>query len=64
VRGKVGVVVRLDPATPLPDLEAHTDERRREPICCVRFVADELWGLGDGDAVHVDLWSSYLEAAR
>jgi hypothetical protein len=45
----------------VPDIEAHSDERRREPICCVRFEARALWGT-DGDAVHVDLWSSYLEA--
>jgi nitrile hydratase len=64
VRGKVGTVVRLDPPAPLPDLEAHTDERRREPICCVRFEAADLWGASrPDDAVHVDLWSSYLEAA-
>ena len=64
VRGKVGVVVRVDPATPLPDLEAHTDERRPEANCCVRFEARELWGIeGSSDVVHVDLWASYLEDA-
>jgi nitrile hydratase len=62
VRGKVGVVVRVDAPSSVPDIEAHSDERRREPICCVRFEARSLWGT-DGDAVHVDLWSSYLEAA-
>jgi nitrile hydratase subunit beta len=61
VRGKPGTVVRVDRAASLPDLEAHTDDRRSEPICCVRFEAGDLWGR-PGDAVHVDLWSSYLEA--
>jgi nitrile hydratase len=61
VRGKTGTVVRLDPPTPLPDLEAHTDERRLEPQACVRFESVDLWGSGR-DAVHVDLWVSYLEA--
>jgi nitrile hydratase len=69
VRGKVGTVVRHDPPTSLPDLEAHGDERRAEPQACVRFEAAELWGEpaggagGTGDAVHVDLWTSYLERA-
>jgi nitrile hydratase subunit beta len=62
VRGKVGTVVRLDPPASLPDLEAHTDERRTEPQACVRFDAAELWGRGEA-AVHVDLWLSYLEPA-
>lgn len=62
VRGRRGVVVRVDGASSLPDLEAHADERRVEPICCVRFASTELWGHGAEDAVvHVDLWSSYLE---
>jgi nitrile hydratase beta subunit len=62
VRGRRGVVVRIDEPSSLPDLEAHVDERRREPVCCVRFDARELWGEGAEDAVvHVDLWSSYLE---
>lgn len=62
VRGRRGVVVRIDAASSLPDVEAHFDERREEPICCVRFASRELWGEGAEDAlVHVDLWSSYLE---
>ena len=62
VRGKAGVVVRVDGPASLPDLEAHSEDRRQEPVCCVRFESAELWGTGR-DAVHVDLWSSYLEAA-
>jgi nitrile hydratase len=62
VRGRRGVVVRVDGESSLPDMEAHFDERRIEPICSVRFTARELWGDGAEDAlVHVDLWSSYLE---
>lgn len=63
VRGKVGTIVRLGPAASLPDIEAHSDERRVEPTCCVRFDAVDLWGIPGGDAVHVDLWASYLEGA-
>lgn len=62
VRGKTGTVVRVDPPTPLPELEAHSGgEQRSEPQLCVRFEARELWGRGQ-DVVHVDLWVSYLEA--
>lgn len=60
VRGKPGTIVRLDRAASLPDLEAHGDVRRAEPQACVRFEAHDLWGSGR-DAVHVDLWISYLE---
>lgn len=66
VRGKVGTVVRLDPPSPVPDLEAHVRTAvRSEPVCSVRFDAADLWGNDDGAArssVHVDLWSCYLEA--
>ena len=62
VRGKRGTIVRLDPPASLPDLEAHGDDRRDEPQACVRFEATDLWGTGR-DAVHVDLWVSYLEPA-
>jgi nitrile hydratase len=63
VRGKAGTVVRLDPPASLPDLEAHGDERRLEPQACVRFEGRDLWGgpHPSADAVHVDLWISYLE---
>ena len=62
VRRRAGRVVRVDPPSSLPDLEAHGDERRVEPVYSVRFEPTELWGGGDG-AVHVDLWQSYLERA-
>ena len=57
VRGRTGTVVRVDPATPLPDVEAHTPDGRahREPIYCVRFDLDA------DTSVHVDLWESYLQ---
>jgi nitrile hydratase len=64
VRGKVGTVVRVDPATPLPDLEAAGDQGHPQPQACIRFEAVDLWGPAaavTGDAVHVDLWTSYLE---
>ena len=65
VQGKRGEVVRHDGAFNVPDVEAHSDQRRVEPTYAVRFTATELWGDGgaDGEAVHVDLWEGYLEPA-
>jgi nitrile hydratase subunit beta len=63
VRGKTGVVVRLDGSYALPDLEVHGAERR-EPTYSVRFDAAELWADAQpGVWVHADLWDSYLEPA-
>jgi nitrile hydratase len=64
VRGRRGVVVRIDPAAPVPEIEAHFRQQVRESIYCVRFAASALWGA-DADrtaAVHVDLYDRYLEA--
>jgi nitrile hydratase beta subunit len=62
VRGKAGVVVRLDGLYSVPDIEAHGAARRREPTYSVRFDAADLWRDGQrGVWVHADLWDSYLE---
>jgi nitrile hydratase subunit beta len=62
VRGKAGVVVRVDGTYSVPDVEAHGTARRQEPTYSVRFDAADLWQDGQhGVAVHVDLWNSYLE---
>jgi nitrile hydratase beta subunit len=64
VRGKQGVVVRLDGTHSVPDVEAHGAARRHEPTYSVRFDAAGLWRDGQrGVWVHVDLWDSYLEPA-
>ena len=64
IRGKTGVVVRLDGSYSLPDVEAHGGARRHEPTYSVRFDAAELWSDAQpGVCVHVDLWESYLEPA-
>jgi nitrile hydratase subunit beta len=64
VRGKRGVVVRVDRTFPLPDVAAHSDLACEEHAYGVRFEARELWGRGGGgEVIHVDLWESYLEAA-
>jgi nitrile hydratase beta subunit len=62
IRGKTGVVVRVDGTHSVPDVEAHGTARRCEPTYSVRFDAADLWRDGQqGAAVHVDLWDSYLE---
>jgi nitrile hydratase len=64
--GKTGTVVAGHGAMVFPDARA---ERRREPaqyLYTVAFAARELWGADADPAatVHVDLFESYLEAAR
>ena len=63
VRSRRGVVVRVDPTFVLPDLAAHGVRSPKETTYGVRFAARELWGEpgGEREAVHVDLWESYLE---
>jgi nitrile hydratase len=66
VRGRAGVVERVDGSFALPDVEAHAEHPPAEPTYCVRFDARELWGetAEPGVGVSVDLWHSYLEPAR
>lgn len=64
VRGKRGVVTRVDDRFPLPDVAAHGGERCEQYAYNVRFDGHELWGDASDSAavVYVDLWESYLEA--
>jgi len=63
VRGKVGVVTRLDGILSLPDVEYFGIVRQTEPTYSVRFDAMELWA-SPGDPVNVDLWQSYLDSPQ
>jgi len=65
VRNRVGEVVRVDTDNPVPELEAHAGIRVVEPVYCVRFTHDELWGDYSAGAavIHVDLYDRYLEAS-
>jgi nitrile hydratase beta subunit len=64
VRGRAGIVVRVDGRFSLPDVEAHSARRVLEGTYGVRFAARDLWDDADEHAfVHVDLWDSYLEPA-
>ena len=64
VRRTEGEVAAVHGTHVLPDASAHGEERA-EPLYSVRFSAAELWGPDReaDDAVHVDLWESYLEEA-
>jgi len=64
VRGKRGVVTRVDDRFPLPDVAALGGERCEQYAYNVRFDGHELWGAAadTAAAVYVDLWESYLEA--
>jgi len=64
VRGKRGVITRVDGRFRLPDVAAHSAEECDQFTYGVRFDARELWGdaADPAAAVSVDLWESYLEA--
>jgi nitrile hydratase len=68
VRGRRGVVVEYQGDYPLPDSIVLTKgaDRSAQPLYCVCFRAEELWGPSDVTTegpfeVSVDLWESYLE---
>ena len=62
VRGRRGVVVRVDGDRPLADVELFRTPARNEAVYSVRFDAAELWGAtAERHVVHVDLSASYLE---
>ncbi len=65
VRGKRGVIVRVDGRFPLPDAAAHDGTRCEQHQYTVRFSGPELWGstAGPAELVHVDLSEGYLEPA-
>jgi nitrile hydratase len=63
VRGRRGVIVRVDGVAPVPEIEAHRREQVSDHTYGVGFKATELWG-DDSDAnaaIHVDLYERYLE---
>lgn len=63
VRGKRGTIHRVHGVYALPDAVAMGLGPRPEWVYSVRFAARELWGPDavDRDALHIDLWESYLD---
>ncbi len=65
-RGKRGVVHRCHGVHVFPDTNAHGQGEQPQPLYSVRFDARELWGESaePNQAVHIDLWESYLLPGR
>ena len=65
-RGKRGVIHRCHGIHVFPDTNAHGQGEQPQPLYSVRFDARELWGESAerNQAVHIDLWESYLEPGR
>lgn len=65
VRGKTGIVDRVQGVFVFPDTNAHFLGERPQHVYSVRFAAQELWGAAAApqDSVYVDLWEDYLDAA-
>jgi nitrile hydratase len=65
-RGKRGVIHRCHGVHVFPDANAHGQGEQPQPLYSVRFDARELWGESaePKQAVHIDLWESYLLPGR
>jgi nitrile hydratase subunit beta len=64
VRGRSGVVERIQPAALLPDTHAHFQGENAQHVYSVRFTSDELWGPNaETFTLNIDLFETYLEAA-
>ena len=65
-RGKRGVIHCCHGIHVFPDTNAHSRGEDPQPLYSVRFDARELWGESaePNQAVHIDLWESYLLPGR
>jgi hypothetical protein len=65
VRGRHGVVERVEPPANVPEIEAHRRELALEPVYGVRFTGTAVWGEAaePSTSVHVDLYERYLDRA-
>jgi len=64
-RGRVGTIDRDHGVFIFPDTYAHGQGKKPQHCYSVRFAGRNLWGdaASPKDAVYVDLWDDYLEAA-
>lgn len=64
-RGRLGTIECHHGAHVYPDSNARFDGENPQYLYTVRFAARELWGdkAPAGDAVYLDLWEDYLDAA-
>jgi len=64
-RDKQGTIHRDHGVYVFPDTSAHSLGENPQHVYSVRFAARELWGdqASPRDAVYIDLWDDYLDAA-
>jgi len=65
VRGRLGIVEEERGIQPFPDTNVYGRGVNAQHVYSVRFSARELWGdqASPRDALYVDLWDAYLDAA-
>jgi nitrile hydratase len=65
-RGRRGTIHCCHGVHVFPDTNAHGQGEQPQPLYSVRFDARELWGESaePNQAVHIDLWESYLQPGR
>ncbi len=64
VRGRRGVVARIQPSALLPDSHATFEGENAQHVYAVSFDSTELWGPdAERFTLTIDLWESYLEVA-
>ena len=62
VRGHTGIVVAIQPASVLPDTNAHFRGENPQYVYTVRFDSHELWGAdAEPFALTIEMFESYLE---
>lgn len=62
VRGHTGVVALIQPASVLPDTNAHFQGENPEYVYSVRFDSHELWGAdAEPFTLTIEMFESYLE---
>ena len=62
VRGHTGVVTLIQPASVLPDTNAHFQGENPQYVYTVRFDSRELWGADvEPFALTIEMFESYLE---
>lgn len=62
-RSRSGEIIAVNGAHVFPDSNAHGKGEDPQWLYTVRFTAHELWGRDSNDAIMIDLWEPYLEAA-
>ncbi len=65
VRGRRGTIDRVHGVHDFQDATPPGTKAQPQPVYCVRFDANELWGESaePRESVYVDMWESYLEPA-